>query len=257
MNSARANSNIQYTCTTGIDIDSIKPPTAIDTRCFPEYDAETVTNRCTGEVSSDTFFQRVSMFQKTIDQFYAYRHKTLFNLYAFDEFRSHRTHTPTLDIVNCTFSYFLDKHNSLIQVETNNLDSWGVTYSYDDNGALVVDTTDEFYVMHGEDRGAKITITDSQFKHMTFCRGMIWYRRQEAMTYDNYPTFVNISAQLTNDKREYDPYEESYIRIRDSEFDNFGFLQAIQALRLVADSQSIYGAYTWQNPMNQGMILNV
>ena len=62
---------------------------------------------------------------------------------------------------------------------------------------------------------------------MTFCRGMIWYRRQEVMTYDNYPNFVNVSAQVTNDKRDYDPYEESYIRIRDSEFDNFGYLQAI------------------------------
>ena len=56
MNSARANSAIQYTCTTNVDMEAMKPPTAIDTRCFPEYNAEPVTSRCTGEVSSDTFF---------------------------------------------------------------------------------------------------------------------------------------------------------------------------------------------------------
>jgi hypothetical protein len=90
--------------------------------------------------------------------------------------------------------------------------------------SLDEDATNEFYVYHGEDRGAKITIKDTDFKHMSFCRGMIWYRRQEIMTYENYPTLVNISAQYNNTDREYDQYDESYIRIKDSNFENFGYL---------------------------------
>ena len=46
--------------------------------------------------------------------YYPYRHKVLFNLYAFDSLRSNRTHAPTLNLVNCDFKYFLDDIEALI-----------------------------------------------------------------------------------------------------------------------------------------------
>ena len=45
---------------------------------------------------------------------YVYRHKVLFNLYAFDSIRSNRTHSPTLNLINCDFKYFLDDSEALI-----------------------------------------------------------------------------------------------------------------------------------------------
>ena len=112
----------------------------------------------------------------------------------------------------------------MIQVENNNIDQYGITYAYDDYGTVVSDDSNQFQVYHGEDRGAKISIKDSKFNHMSFCRGMIWYRRQQEFPYENYPELVNISAQYNNTERVYEPDQYSYIRIKDSEFLNFGFL---------------------------------
>ena len=42
------------------------------------------------------------------------RHKVLFNLYAFDPIRSVRTNPPQLELVGCTFKYFVDKLDALI-----------------------------------------------------------------------------------------------------------------------------------------------
>ena len=62
--------------------------------------------------------------------YYPHRHKVLFNLYAFDTVRSNRTHSPTLNLINCDFKYFLDDEmEALIQVETNNFVEMGVTAS--------------------------------------------------------------------------------------------------------------------------------
>ena len=48
-----------------------------------------------------------------------HRHQVLFNLYAFDSTSSNRNHSPTLNLHNCDFKYFLDKQ-ALIHTETNN-----------------------------------------------------------------------------------------------------------------------------------------
>lgn len=98
---------------------------------------------------------------------YVKRHKVLFNLYAFDSVHSDRTHAPTLNLYNCTFKYFHDKQ-SLIQVETSNYAEMAV--------ADADDVTERFMARVGEDRGARIDIQDSTFKHSKFCKGMISYR---------------------------------------------------------------------------------
>ena len=40
---------------------------------------------------------------------YMKRHRVLFNLYSFDSYRSNLTHSPTLNLIDCDFKYFLDK----------------------------------------------------------------------------------------------------------------------------------------------------
>ena len=42
------------------------------------------------------------------------RHKTLFNLYAFDKMRTKNTAPPSLEIINCSFKYFVNSLDSII-----------------------------------------------------------------------------------------------------------------------------------------------
>ena len=61
---------------------------------------------------------------------YTLRHKTLFNLYSFDTIHSERTHSPTLNLIDCDFKYFFNQ-SSLINVETNNFAEMGITFTSD------------------------------------------------------------------------------------------------------------------------------
>lgn len=76
---------------------------------------------------------------------------------------------PSLELVGCRFKYFVNFHDSLINVETNN-------FGY--IGDLDEDTdTYELVTFYGEDRSARISIEDSQFYSNSFCKGMIYYSR--------------------------------------------------------------------------------
>ena len=88
-------------------------------------------------------------------------------MYAFDGIRRTHRRPPSLEIKGCTFKYFVNKLNSLIQVETNNFGYMG--QAADGN------MDDAFLSYYGEDRGAKITIRDSHFYNNAFCKGMIYY----------------------------------------------------------------------------------
>ena len=95
----------------------------------------------------------------------------MFNLYAFDSLRSTAITPPQLEIVNCTFKYFVNHHDALIQVETNNLGFIGeVPESADDEDYRVL-------AYYGQDKGAMITIEDSNFLSSSFCKGLIYYNR--------------------------------------------------------------------------------
>ena len=50
----------------------------------------------------------------------------MFNLYSFDALRATRTQAPVLQLTDCDFKYFASGHDSLIQVETNNLSLMGM-----------------------------------------------------------------------------------------------------------------------------------
>ena len=53
---------------------------------------------------------------------------------------------------------------------------------------------DMFLSYMGEDRGAKIEIYDSTFKHSSFCKGLIYYKRLKSITFEDAPLLVNITA---------------------------------------------------------------
>ena len=96
------------------------------------------------------------------------RHKTLFNLYAFDKLRSKNTAPPSIEIKNCSFKYFVNSLDSLIQVETNNL---GFIGKVPEAGA----TDERILTFLGEDRGAKILIHSTDVKSSSFCKGLVYY----------------------------------------------------------------------------------
>ena len=56
--------------------------------------------------------------------------------------------------------------------------------------------TDLFMAIVGEDRGARIDIQDSTFKHSKFCKGMISYRSPEVIDYDLEPKFLPFAFQV-------------------------------------------------------------
>ena len=103
---------------------------------------------------------------------YFIRHRVLFNLYSFDKVRSNNTHTPTLELDNCDFKYFLGNQTALIQLETNNLGLQGL---YNLSQSTLLENT-AFFGFYGEDRGVQIHISNSTFKHSKFCRGLIYVK---------------------------------------------------------------------------------
>ena len=115
--------DFDYECVNSFNRTAVEPPDAIDTRCNPEdYDQTVSPNsaNCRGDPYHADFF---AYSDRT--QLFTQRHKVLFNLYAFDSTRTLKTRPPVLEIKNCTFKYFVNKFDALIQVETNNLGYFG------------------------------------------------------------------------------------------------------------------------------------
>ena len=75
----------------------------------------------------------------------------------------------------------------------------------------------------GEDRGARISITNSTFKHMHFCKGMIVYREEKRLEYKDYKLLVNYTASNIRKQNITDGRAEPFIKIIDSEFENIGY----------------------------------
>ena len=77
----------------------------------------------------------------------------------------------------------------------------------------------------GEDRGARITIANSTFNHMHFCKGLIVYKDQKPIEYTDYRLHTNYTASHIRTKNITDNRAEPFIRIMDSEFINIGYQQ--------------------------------
>ena len=205
-----------------------------DTLC----DASTPTTNkgprsCYGEPAHADFFAKSPWdfeFSVVADlltrYYYPDRHKVLFNLYAFDSVRSNRTHAPTLNLVNCDFKYFLNDIQALIQVETNNfvemaVKSKSVTNPLQDTGVI----RDQFMLMAGEDRAARIDITNSTFKHSHFCKGLISYRKAQSIDFSVEPKFFKLTDQVSRHENYTIPdgRNSSFIRVKNSVFENLAY----------------------------------
>ena len=85
-------------------------------------------------------------------------------------------------------------HDSLINVETNNFGIFGLHWDSDERKYDPLDENSQFLSYYGEDRGARISIANSTFKHSSFCKGMIYYKRTEEVKYDDVPQLLNFTA---------------------------------------------------------------
>ena len=156
----------------------------------------------------------------------------MFNLYAFDKFRSKRTTPPTLFLIDCDFKYFLGGHDSLINVETNNFGIFGLSWSEDSFAWEPYADGSQFLTYYGEDRGARIYITNSTFKYSSFCKGMIYYKRTEMFSFDDYKQMVNFTANGVRPEYEYDLNDSPYISIENTTIDNIGFHEIVDSATL-------------------------
>ena len=149
------------------------------------------------------------------------RHKTLFNLYAFDRLRTKNTNPPTLELRNCTFKYFVNKLDSLVQIENNNLGFIGSVPA----NAQAAD--DRILTYLGEDRGAKITMDNVHMRSSSFCKGVVYYNQFQSVTYEQAPTLLNFTANFRGDSAvDYsDKASANHIIIKNSTFKNMGLQQ--------------------------------
>ena len=79
--------------------------------CSTQVEKETSPNsfKCGGDPYHKDFW----VYNK-YKKYFPKRHKVLFNLYAFDNLRATSIEPPTLELVNCTFKYFVNQLDSLI-----------------------------------------------------------------------------------------------------------------------------------------------
>ena len=85
--------------------------------------------------------------------------------------------------------------------------------------------SEKFMARVGEDRGARIDIDSSSFKHSRFCKGMISYRQPDPISRDEERNFVDFKFQAnrTDSESISDDRSESFIRIKDSVFENLAY----------------------------------
>ena len=80
-------------------------------------------------------------------------------------------------------------------------------------------------ILAGEDRGARIEIVGSNFKHAHICKGLISYRKMQNITFAEEPKFIKLTSQFAREKNFTlsDNRTESFIRIKDSTFENLAY----------------------------------
>ena len=96
----------------------------------------------------------------------------------------------------------------------------------------------------GEDRGARIDIRDSSFKHSKFCKGMISYRQSDTISFEDEPKFLKFNNQFNRTAELSDDRAESFIRIKDSVFENLGYEQSLEVLSNLESTTTSCGSGT-------------
>jgi hypothetical protein len=105
------------------------------------------------------------------------------------------------------------------------------TYAEGQSGSTNNDNTVTYYNSNGADRGAKITITNSVFKHSRFCKGMIVYRPSLYVSSEDFRTIVNqtnlyMTKPLKNDT-------DAFILISGSTFNNLNAYTKVRSLGFI------------------------
>ena len=174
--------------------------------------------------------------------------------------RTNNKNPPKLHIENCKFKFFVNKHDALIQVETNNLGYFGEEREDEEGGY----EDHRFLTYYGEDRGANIAIVDSEFYSNSFCKGLIYYRRFDSVFFDDYQQMLNFTAnyQGVTDQEEDAAKTQNVIKIKDSVFQNTGFHQVVSAVNLDSNrhnysEETFISDIEWKQFMDQGSVLNV
>jgi hypothetical protein len=151
------------------------------------------TRACTGEPYSEGYDTLLSGMRVR-----HLRRKVLFNLYNFDLDYSRYDATKTkpvvsLEIKNCEFKYFLKDYEALIYAETSIVEAVPTQFS------------EPYIAQSGDDRGMRLTITDSKFEHSSFCKGMIVFREMpELLPLDNNYLVMNFKYESINQLGEWE-----------------------------------------------------
>ena len=87
-------------------------------------------------------------------------------------------------------------------------------------------------LMAGEDRAARIDITNSTFKHSHFCKGLISYRKAQSIDFSVEPKFFKLTDQVSRHENYTIPdgRNSSFIRVKNSVFENLAYQQLLETL---------------------------
>ena len=98
-------------------------------------------------------------------------------------------------------------------------------------------------LLAGEDRGARIDIQNSTFKHSHFCKGLISYRKMQDVDFATEPKFFKMAQQLnrTENYTMSDNRTEPFIRIKGSVFENLAYQQKLEVLTNTARTNTTCG----------------
>ncbi len=134
------------------------------------------------------------------------------------------------------------------------------TYASGQSGTTTNDNSRTYYNYNGADRGAKITITDSIFKHSRFCKGMIVYRPSPYVSSEDFRTIVNQTNIYMNKTLKNDT--DSYILVSGSTFTNMNAYSKVTSLAFMDSSIEIntggaLDSFTIPYFKNKGIVLNV
>jgi hypothetical protein len=116
-------------------------------------------------------------------------------------------------------------------------------------------------VTNGGERGAKISIVNSDFSHSKFTKGMVVYRKQPYINNTlglSNRTYMFMTNAFVNDAG-------SYISMTDSSFYNLNFLSNVTALAISGGSEVKEAFYNYlgtttveyQAFMHKGIVLNI
>ena len=106
----------------------------------------------------------------------------------------------------------------------------------------------------GDNRGANIIITKSEFSHSRFCKGMIVFKRRPVLASTDIITVFNLGNLVTHRD------DTSFIKIDKSKFNNLNFGKVLTTLSLLNSATlPISGLSTIRYPTfdNHGSVLNL